>query len=218
MSYKLDLGCGPKKRAGYVGVDATLHAGVDHIVDFNSEPLPFPDDSVSHVFSSHCLEHLKDPVHFFREIGRVALEEADVEIWTPYAFSNGAFMFSHLQFLTEDHYSHMCLLYPEVYRELTGVYWVWRDLVYVVDVHTAVEIDRASVPIDFALKYFKNVALEFGARLTVHKSTWSRKDPVRYVCLERDGPRYELPPGLPVEQPEIETYIQKLSAMSRAAG
>src|SRR5438045_2147683 len=115
MSYKLDLGCGPKKRAGYIGVDVTHYPGVDHIVDMNTQPLPFEDSSVSHVFSSHCLEHLREPMQFFREIARVAEEGAEVEIWTPYAFSNGAFMFSHLQFLTEDHYSHMCLLYPEVY-------------------------------------------------------------------------------------------------------
>ncbi len=65
MIYKLDLGCGPKKRAGYVGVDALPAPGVDYVIDIETEPLPFPDGSVSHVFSSHCPEHLKDPEHFF---------------------------------------------------------------------------------------------------------------------------------------------------------
>jgi predicted SAM-dependent methyltransferase len=217
MPHKLDIGCGPNKRPGYIGIDTRSCPGVDHVIDIEQERLPFPDASVSHVFSSHCLEHLKDPMQLFREIARVAQDGAEVEIWTPYAFSNGAFMYSHLHFLAEDHYSHMCILFPEVYKNLTGAYWNWHDLTYVVSVHTAVEINRASVPIDFALKYYKNVCLEFGIRMTVQKNSWSRVDPVRYVCLERNGVRYKLPPVPPIGEAEIEAYVQQLGSMSRTA-
>ncbi len=122
-------------------------------------------------------------------------------------------MFSHVQFLTEAHYAHLCLLFPEVYLKLTGAYWNWHDLTYVVDIHTAVEIDRAGVPIDFALKYYKDVALEFGVRLTVHKTSWSRVDPKRFICLERNGTRYELPDVPPMPESEIDAYVGKLATM-----
>jgi len=191
---------------------------VDHVIDIEQEQFPFPDNSVSHVFSSHCLEHLKYPLHLLREIARVSREGAEVEIWTPYAFSNGAFMYSHLHFLTEDHYSHMCILFPEVYKTFTGAYWNWHGLTYIVSLNVAIEIHRASVPLDFALKYYKNVALEFGVRMTAHKAEWNRVDPVRYVSMERDGARYELPSVPPIGQPETEAYLQTLSSMSRVLG
>jgi hypothetical protein len=138
---------------------------VDHIIDLEQERLPFPDNSVSHVFSSHCLEHLKYPLH----------------------------------------------------KRFTGAYWNWHALTYIVSLNTAIEIHRTSVPLDFALKYYKNVALEFGVRMTVHKTEWSRVDPVRYVSMERDGVRYELPSAPPIGQPEIEAFLQTLSSMSSAA-
>ena len=128
MPHKLDVGCGPNKRPGYIGIDTPSRPGVDHVIDIEQERLPFPDASVSHVFASHCLEYLKYPMQLFREIARVAQDGAEVGIWTPYAFSNGAFLYSHLHFLAEDHYSHMCILFPEVYKSLTGAYWNWHDL------------------------------------------------------------------------------------------
>jgi len=61
---------------------------------------------VDHVFSSHCLEHIKIPFRLLGEISRVCKDGAKIEFWTPYAFSNEAFLYGHEMFLTEEHWMH----------------------------------------------------------------------------------------------------------------
>jgi predicted SAM-dependent methyltransferase len=191
--YKIDLGCGPNKQSGYLGVDHSPWSGVDFIIDIEKQSLPFADSTVTHVFSSHCLEHLKDPERFFREIARVSQDGAAVEIWTPYAFSNGAFIFSHLQFLNEDHYAHMCLLFQDTYKDMTGAFWKWHSITYVINPEARIDIERANIPLDFAIKYYKNIVLEFGVKLSVSKSLKpSISPPRRLVCFERNGPASNL--------------------------
>lgn len=75
---KLDLGCGPNPREGFVGVDS-LTFGKDNIVkhDLRETPWPFEDNSVSEATCSHFLEHLTnfdgkwERVRFFNELWRV---------------------------------------------------------------------------------------------------------------------------------------------------
>ncbi|MBD1878300.1 methyltransferase domain-containing protein [Coleofasciculus sp. FACHB-T130] len=167
---KIDIGCGPHKREGFIGIDSSKHSGVDYVVDIEKEDLPFENGSVDYIFSSHCLEHISNTNRFFQEICRVACEGATVEIWTPYAFSNGAFIFSHVQFLNEEHYMHMCVLFPEVYKKLTGGFWVLNEIKYVVLPSTLVDIDRSGHSLDFALKYFKGVVQEFGVFMNIYRS------------------------------------------------
>ena len=57
--FKLDLGCGPHKEDGYVGVDITqvgTKADIQH--DLLQFPWPFEDSSVDELFSSHFFEHV----------------------------------------------------------------------------------------------------------------------------------------------------------------
>ena len=75
---KLDLGCGPNPREGFVGVDA-FDFGNPKIVkhDLRVGPWPFADNSVSEANCSHFLEHLTnlnekwERVRFFNELWRV---------------------------------------------------------------------------------------------------------------------------------------------------
>jgi len=69
---KLDLGCGPNKRPGFLGVDSIDFVGVDQVVDLR-QPWPWADGSVGEVFSSHFFEHLTNPerVHAMNELYRV---------------------------------------------------------------------------------------------------------------------------------------------------
>lgn len=52
---KLHLGCGPNRKPGWLNID--LDPGADLGLDLR-EPLPFPDNCVSFVYSEHFLEHL----------------------------------------------------------------------------------------------------------------------------------------------------------------
>src|SRR5205807_1511865 len=61
---KLNLGSGPVKgRDGWLTVDQ--YEGVDIQWDLNSA-LPFPDGSVSQIYSSHVLEHF-----YYRDLTRL---------------------------------------------------------------------------------------------------------------------------------------------------
>lgn len=51
----LDIGCGEKKKEGSIGVDMRRGAA-DVVAD--ARQLPFRNESFSHVYSSHLIEHL----------------------------------------------------------------------------------------------------------------------------------------------------------------
>src|SRR3982751_3710127 len=110
---RIDLGCGGAKREGFLGLDYSAQAGVDHVLDLTRDTYPFPDASVDYVYSSHFLEHISQPNHVFQEIGRVCKDGARIEFWTPYAFTNEAFVYGHLHYLTEEDWTHFCILSPD---------------------------------------------------------------------------------------------------------
>ena len=99
---RLDLGCGPNKQTGFVGVDCLGFPGVDVILNLGAETWPWPNNSVAEVYSSHFLEHLtqRERVHFANELYRVlvpgryvdgALVEGFARISTPHWCSERAY-------------------------------------------------------------------------------------------------------------------------------
>ena len=56
--HRLNLGCGPNLKEGWINIDLT--DGVDLKLDLR-ERLPFPDESVEVIYSEHFLEHLNYP-------------------------------------------------------------------------------------------------------------------------------------------------------------
>jgi SAM-dependent methyltransferase len=55
---KLDVGCGPKKQDGHVGIDRIKFPGVDLVLDVGKRALPYAAGSVKAIYCSHFLEHL----------------------------------------------------------------------------------------------------------------------------------------------------------------
>jgi SAM-dependent methyltransferase len=116
---KLDLGCGPNKKDGFLGVDARPFDGkVDLITDlsrktwfFQKGSIPclmwgkrsdipdsgkewyLPDGSVSEVHCSHFIEHLdaKARINFVNELHRVLIDGGKATIVTPHWASNRAY-------------------------------------------------------------------------------------------------------------------------------
>src|ERR1051326_1395589 len=72
---KLDLGCGPNKKPGFLGVDRRAFDGVDVVTDLTG-PWPWADQSVEEIHMSHVLEHFtgKERVHIFNEMHRVLIK------------------------------------------------------------------------------------------------------------------------------------------------
>jgi len=81
---RLDIGCGRSKFAGTLGVDVAPVRGVDVAADL-SRGLPFADDSVDEVYTSHTLEHMPDLIAAMEELWRVCKDGARLNIWVPHA-------------------------------------------------------------------------------------------------------------------------------------
>jgi hypothetical protein len=89
---KLDIGCGTKKREGFIGVDAIAFEGVDVVLDVR-KPWPWDHDSVDEAHCSHFIEHLTgvERCHFVNELCRVLKPKAQATIIVPSWTSNRAY-------------------------------------------------------------------------------------------------------------------------------
>lgn len=91
---KIDLGCGPNPREGFVGVDMFKMKGVDIVCNLAKDRWPFEDNSVSEAHASHFLEHLTnlggkwERTHFFNELYRVLKPGGTAQLIFPHWCSN----------------------------------------------------------------------------------------------------------------------------------
>ena len=97
----------------------------------------------------------------YPEIGRVCCDGAKIEIYTPYAFSNEAFLYGHVAYLTEEIWIHLCYSNRDVHIGIHKGRWILKNINYVISEETHNEIEKAGFSIEFAIKYFKSVVLEF---------------------------------------------------------
>jgi predicted SAM-dependent methyltransferase len=102
----LDLGCGPNKIHGALGVDMRAVPGVDLICDIE-QPLPFTASSVDVVWLRHVIEHVRNLIGLMEEVYRISRPGAVVEIIVPYYTSRGAFRDpTHVRYITEDTFQY----------------------------------------------------------------------------------------------------------------
>ena len=188
----MELGCGSHKRAGFFGIDIAAGPEVDLVLDIERNPLPFPDNSVSHIYSSHTFEHLEapgSPIQTLKEIMRVSEHRATVEIWTPYGKSDDALLFGHRVFYTETHWKHICYEYDDFYLGAGTVgRFGWTRTEYVLRGGILETLRSMKLPIEFAVEHMMNIALEFGVFLEVDKTVrkaQSPQYPAREFCYER---------------------------------
>lgn len=85
---KLNLGCGIKKKEGFINIDINCNFNPDLVTDLNNLFYPFKDDSVDDVYVAQALEHLKiHLIDFLKEIYRILKPEGVLEIIFPNMFS-----------------------------------------------------------------------------------------------------------------------------------
>lgn len=112
----LDLGCGNRKRSGYLGIDTVALEGVDMVCDLK-DGLPQADDSVDGIYSSFFLEHLSDTVGIFQEMYRVCKDGALVEFRVPYYQSVTQYKDP----------THRAAVMPEMMRYFSDEMWYGSD-------------------------------------------------------------------------------------------
>lgn len=192
MSYlQLDLGCGSCKKPGTIGIDIFPQPGVDYVINLETDSLPLANQSVDYVYSSHCLEHLKDPTQLFTEISRVCIDGAKLELWTPYAWENSAFIIDHKLFFNEDHYLHICVWYVDFWQKILNARWILKEFTFIIEPHILVELYENKISLDFALKYYKGIVKEFCANIEIRRNYQGEiVQPQRTFAVSRSAPRH----------------------------
>lgn len=107
---KLNLGCGPDYREGFVNVDILDNVRVDKRWDLEKLPLPFKDSSVDYVYSRYLLIYIRDIYPWLRDIHRICRDGAVIR-FTELHFSCSS-MHTDLQrvrgFTTDSFSNDMC--------------------------------------------------------------------------------------------------------------
>jgi len=80
----LDIGCGPNKFPGAVGLDHHPASDADVLADFEQGYFPFADDSFDRVICSHVIEHVRSPVRLMEECWRVLKPGGTLLVKTPH--------------------------------------------------------------------------------------------------------------------------------------
>ena len=112
----VDLGCGTRKKEGYLGVDVRQLPGVDVVVDLE-KGLPFEDNSVDGVYSNFMFEHVSNLALLFQEVYRVCSNHAVVEIKVP-----------HYQSVTQfKDPTHRSVVVPETIPYFSDANWYGSD-------------------------------------------------------------------------------------------
>lgn len=107
-SVKLNIGCGNKRREGFVGIDKYPCAAADIVCDITTG-IPCGDDTVDEVIMDNVIEHILDIPAVMREVHRVCKHGAKVTIITPHFSSLTSWRdpthIHHLSYFSFDHFA-----------------------------------------------------------------------------------------------------------------
>lgn len=87
----LDVGCGPRKREGSIGIDKDPSSAADVFHDLNNVPYPFPDNSFEIIYCDNVLEHLTDVPTVMTELHRIAQRDALISVTVPFFAHRNAY-------------------------------------------------------------------------------------------------------------------------------
>ena len=81
---KLNVGCGFDRKEGYVHIDSDYRIGPDIVRDIE-RGMPYGDNTVDEIFTSHTLEHINpDQIHYVMfEFWRILKNGAQLQVIVP---------------------------------------------------------------------------------------------------------------------------------------
>ena len=118
---RVDIGCGPRKAPGFIGVDIAPAPGVDIVADLSAS-FPFDDSTVDELRAYDVIEHLVNRINTMNEIWRVCKPGAKIDIRVPSSDGRGAFQDpTHISFWNINSFKYYCVEFPP-YIELCHQY------------------------------------------------------------------------------------------------
>ena len=119
---RLNPGCGNNKIEGYLNVDSQESCAPDQVVDLETFPWPFGDNSVDEIIMSHVLEHLGETKEIYlliiTELYRICQPDAEINIMVPHP--------RHDDFVTDP--THIRPILPQQFHLLSKrLNAEWRD-------------------------------------------------------------------------------------------
>jgi predicted SAM-dependent methyltransferase len=188
---QIDIGCGGKKRNGFVGLDFSAADSVDHVLNLETDRFPFSDRSVDYVFSSHCLEHLGNPNNVWREISRVIKPGGTIEIWTPHVHHDDQWLIGHIAGWSSARWRHLAIEERHFYSKhfLAGGFWKWDKAYFCVGQKVRDRLEAAKIPVDFAVDHMVNIVSEWGCFFRYQASDPGEHEPMNEIIYGRSEAR-----------------------------
>jgi SAM-dependent methyltransferase len=91
----LDIGCGLRKIPGALTIDKDINVKPDILWDLNVYPYPLEDNTFDIIYANDIIEHLIEPDNMIKEIWRIGIPGAEVNINT--VFASGRNCYHELQ-------------------------------------------------------------------------------------------------------------------------
>ena len=102
----LNIGCGNKKKDGWVNIDKRESCNPDIVADIE-KGLKFAENSIDGIYASNILEHVKDLVSIMEDMYKVCKPDAKIIIIVPHYKSHHAFDDpTHCRFFTENTFQY----------------------------------------------------------------------------------------------------------------
>jgi len=99
---KIEIGGGATPKGdGYVNIDILPCADIVFDLEDQSKKLPIENDSIEFVYSSHCLEHVRNAIGVLGEILRICKIGATVELRFPHWLHPMASCSGHVHVLSD---------------------------------------------------------------------------------------------------------------------
>jgi len=109
---KLNIGCGNRKREGWVNLDIDPLCNPDIVRDVD-KGLPFDDNSFDEVYCSHVLEHVQDAYFLMKEMHRICVNGSKIKIIVPHP---------NFPFLAWGDFSHRRSVSPLCFQQFDRAY------------------------------------------------------------------------------------------------
>ena len=104
---QLNLGCGALTKPGFINVDFYEDDEIDVVLDLDTFPWPWEDESVSYILALDIYEHVDKPVEFVNEMWRVCRPGANIRLRTTKWDTRQSYTDpTHKRWLTEDSFNY----------------------------------------------------------------------------------------------------------------